>query len=62
MHLLSPFGEKAPIEIVFATDGYTHDTLPHDTLMSFAPHTGAAYKFYYLDSIRSTFEDMGKII
>lgn len=55
MRLLSPFGEKAPIEMVFATDGYTHDTLPRDTLMGFDPHTGAAYKFYYLDPMPEGF-------
>jgi len=55
MRLLSPFGEKAPIEMVFATDGYSHDTLPRDTLTGFAPHTGAAYKFYYLDPMPEGF-------
>lgn len=49
IRLLSPFGEKDPIEMIFATDGYEHDTLPRDTLTGFAPHTGAAYKFYYLE-------------
>ena len=49
MRLLSPFGEKDPIEMVFATEGYAHDTLPRDRLMGFASNTGAAYKFYYLE-------------
>jgi hypothetical protein len=55
LRLLSPFGEKDPIEMVFATDGYKHDTLPRDTLMGFAPYTGAAYKFYYLDPMPEGF-------
>lgn len=55
MRLLTPFGENAPIEMVFATDGYKGDTLPRDTLTGFAPHTGAAYKFYYLDPMTEGF-------
>lgn len=55
MRLLSPYNEKAPIEMVFATDGYAHDTLPRDMLTRFVPHLGAAYKFYYLDPMPEGF-------
>lgn len=55
IRLLSPFGENDPIEMIFATEGYAHDTLSRDTLTGFAPHTGAAYKFYYLDPMREGF-------
>lgn len=55
MRLLTPFGGNDPIEMVFSTDGYAHDTLPRDTLTGFAPNTGAAYKFYYLDPMPEGF-------
>jgi hypothetical protein len=49
MRLITPFSEDAPIEMVFATDGYDTDKLPRDRLCGFEPNVGAAYKFYYLD-------------
>lgn len=55
MRLLSPFEESDPIEMVFLTEGYDPDTLPRDRLTGFAPHTGAAYKFYYTDRMREGF-------
>ena len=39
-------------------DGYKRDTLPRDTLTGFAPNTGAAYKFYYLDPMPEGFFDV----
>ena len=55
MRLLTPFAKNAPIETVFATDGYDREDLPRDTLMGFQPNTGAAYKFYYLEPMREGF-------
>lgn len=51
MRLLTPFSEDAPIEMVFATEGYDQKTLPRDRLCGFEPNVGAAYKFYYLDKM-----------
>ena len=52
LRLLTPFGEKSPIEMIFCTEGYPHESLPRDTLTGFAPNTGAAYKFYYLEPMK----------
>ena len=52
MRLITPFEPNAPVEMVFATDGYPQNTLPLDTLTGFDPGIGAAYKFYYLDRIK----------
>lgn len=52
MRLITPFSEDAPIETVFATEGYNPSELPRDTLLGFKAGRGAAYKFYYLDKMR----------
>ena len=52
MRLLTPFSEEAPIEMIFATDGYDTEKLPRDRLCGFEPNVGAAYKFYYSDKMR----------
>ena len=49
MRILSPFGEGAPRETVFATKGCTREMMPVDALTGFEPFSGVAYKFYYLD-------------
>ena len=51
MCLCTPFAPDAPIEMMFATEGYAPETLPRDRLTGFVPDRGAAYKFYYLDRI-----------
>ncbi len=51
MCLLTPFENGAATEMMFCTDGYEPQTLPRDRLTGFAPDTGAAYKFYYLDKL-----------
>ncbi len=51
MRLMTPFEKDAPIEMMFATEGYSQEDLPRDTLTGFDASGGAAYKFYYLDPI-----------
>lgn len=51
MRLCTPFAPDAPIEMMFATEGYEQETLPRDRLMGFVPEKGAAYKFYYPEPI-----------
>lgn len=55
MRLCTPFAPDAPIEMVFATEGYPHDTLPRDRLTGFDAERGAAYKFYYTEPMREGF-------
>lgn len=52
MQVLSPFSEDAPIEMIFATEGYDVASLPRDRLMGFENGVGAAYKFYYLEKMK----------
>lgn len=51
MRLCTPFAPDAPIEMMFATEGYAPEDMPRDRLTGFVPEKGAAYKFYYLDRI-----------
>ena len=50
--LLTPFDEDTPTEMIFATEGYAHDTLPKDRLTGYRQGEGAAYKFYYTEPLR----------
>ena len=55
MRLITPFEPDAPVEFVFATDGYSQETLSRDRLTGFCAGKGAAYKFYYLDRMKDGF-------
>lgn len=52
MELITPFGEDAPIEMMFAPEEVDPTSLSKHRLTGFVPQHGAAYKFYYTDRMR----------
>ena len=52
IRVFTPFDEKTPTEMMFATKGVPESALPLDHLTGYRPGTGAAYKFYYLEPMK----------